>query len=233
LSSKIISNCPKYIRSIQDNYATAAYQVSPAPELKVIPFTATNYTISANVLNQFRGKTLHAIDSIFSINLTTFPPKYKYKPSQLSYYAYKDGFALMTKMEKINTIGQPLDEPDRFEINTKNKISSMKDFFKALFMGNKGYYRFMLFVVAPEPIEMDKSEHKLSFDKANYLLKGGVEELPDYIANKKINNSLNGKVFIYIFEKTETAETPEFVTFPNINGEKHLKATNLFNFISR
>ena len=149
----------------------------------------------------------------------------------ISYYTYKVGFAMLTSLEMIKDNGTPFSPQERFSLK-KIKNNSTKKFLRTLFMGNKGHYRFIVFVVSTEKIITHEMSKILTYSESKTLLSQGSDKLPNEMSLSKLTKNYKGKAFVYVFRKSDMAETPEFEVLSS-SGYEQFKNSNLSNFIDK
>lgn len=151
--------------------------------------------------------------------------------SNLNYRKYKDGFAIFTGIEHINSEGLPLASNDRF---SPKKAIFFKDpsffsFFKSLFTARIGYSRIIVFLVSDESISMDGVASRS--EVINWM-KSGHDELPVETGKRKFTDRHKLKALIYEFYLRENTQTPIFSEPTVIGIEKHLNGTNLWSILT-
>lgn len=196
-------------------------------ELTEIPFTKQTVELPIDFLKTLSNKTLYGINFVFVKSLA----EGGYQTDRLGYFSYKDGFALITKLEMISDDGKPFENPQRFSLEKGEKKYSWKEILKTLFMGNKGYYRFIIFVVSGDEIVMNK-QRILTYQEAIQTISEGLKELPKEISMKRIPANCAAKAFIYVFEKSEVAASPTMIDL-HTNGINQLKNTNLSSLLTK
>ncbi|ABL65580.1 hypothetical protein Cpha266_1558 [Chlorobium phaeobacteroides DSM 266] len=71
--------------------------------------------------------------------------------SECSYYAVPGGFAVVTRIEQINSDGTPKRGDSRWSVKTPpiSPFSDFPQYLEVLFKGNPGYYRVIVFIFTP------------------------------------------------------------------------------------
>jgi len=110
-----------------------------------------------------------------------------------SYYGVPDGFALVTRLEQINSDGTSKEIPDRWstEIGPLRKFS-LKPYLDALFRARTGYYRIIVFIVTLHEIVYTNTPPDR--DKAEEWVIDGSDRLPDAIRKLEFSEK-NGKMY--------------------------------------
>lgn len=148
----------------------------------------------------------------------------------LTYYSVPNGFAMVTRMEKINEDGTSKKDPERW---TLKKIPGFKikieDFFKILFFENKGYYRIIVFIITDKSFHT--SDKSVSDKEAQAWLNSGNLTLPESIGEKKFNTRYQVNALIYEFIKTETSSETVLADPSNLNAIEHLGKSNILTWL--
>jgi hypothetical protein len=117
-----------------------------------------------------------------------------------SYYTIPGGFAVATRIERIDPTGAPLTAPDRWSLSkVPLRTISMTEWARALFSGQPGYYRVIVFVVTNVPI-MQRSAQPTSAE-AKYWLLSGMNILPPELSNENMTADYSCTALIYEFER--------------------------------
>ncbi len=143
-----------------------------------------------------------------------------------SYYPIPDGFAVVTRLERINEDGTYKDE-DRFNQNLGDdgSLFSIGVFFKRLFFAEKGTYRVVVFAVTSESIAF--SGNLINREDAEEWLVSGHLGLPSEIAQNSYSKFHSTHALIYEFKKTGSGEV--ILSQPSaIDGKQHLMGSELF-----
>lgn len=147
-----------------------------------------------------------------------------------SIYEIPNGFALVSRIEKINSDASSKNPPERWEINSKVKNSfSISDYIKSLFSSNPGFYRVIVFMVTDIPFNTTKNVP--SKEDATDWLYNGLNILPDEIGSTTLNQSYSCSVLIYEFKSPESGESA-FLMSPSLHtGREHLIKANLWSYL--
>lgn len=139
-----------------------------------------------------------------------------------------DGFALVTKVERIYEDGKWYSPPDRWT-NCKLKPHSMYEYLAHLWVEPPGHFRLFMFVVTTYN-NLQGNGKPLSEESARDLFSEGGRVLPDEIGNVPFSNH-NCHVVIYHFEK-KNGITRLYYDDP-LDATTHLKQSGLWNHLSR
>ncbi len=104
-----------------------------------------------------------------------------------SYFAVPDGFALVTRLEQINSDGSPKELPDRWSTEVRAmRQFTLKEYLRALFTANPGHYRIIVLIVTSYPFS--QSDKIVDQKGAVDWLRRGLNKLPPLIASKLYTN---------------------------------------------
>lgn len=148
-----------------------------------------------------------------------------------SYYAVPGGFALVTKMEQIQSDGTSKQEPDRWSLKPLPLGEfSLPAYLAALFRATGGYYRLIVFVVTP--YSFGQSATKVRAEEAIGWLSEGLNRLPAVIGD--LDFSRGGyacTALIYEFERPSETEEPKIRLPGLIPGRTHLVKAGIWKVL--
>lgn len=122
---------------------------------------------------------------------------------ELSYYAVPDGFALVSRVERIEPDGRPMAPPHRWEQGGAGLSSfSLVGYVRSLFLAPPGYYRLIVFLLTPHPFA--QSTRTVSRETAESWLRYGANALPEEISREPYSERFICTALIYEFEKYDT-----------------------------
>lgn len=143
-----------------------------------------------------------------------------------SYLAVPDGFALVTRLEQIESDGTPKMEPERWSIEAATGSFTLAEYLRRLFLGTPGYYRVIVFVVTPHPFS--QSAARLTPEQANSWLVGGFNRLPDEVASLSYTDAFASTALIYEFARPTANDEPS-LTYPGaLTGRVHLERSGIW-----
>ncbi len=168
----------------------------------------------------FKGGSLGDVDDTISAALD------KNGYTRKSYFYVKDGFAIVTQLEKTDKNGKPLTGDDRW---TKDIYSSegfsLSSYFEALFNAQTGYYRCIVFIVNKDPLVFTEKE-EADAEWADELLYDGGTYLSEDIANMPFTKQHKITALIYQFKKTENSKKATLIK-PTETPGQHLTMTGI------
>lgn len=139
------------------------------------------------------------------------------------------GFALITRMERIDIDGVPYPEGDRFLPIGSRQRFDLVEFIRGLFLAPVGYYRILVFTVASAPLRTDGAP--LSSDEAHRLLNAGGLRLDRCMRDLPFNEDMTVAVLIYEFQHAPEAVEEDQVRQLNpsrLSPALHLARARIF-----
>jgi hypothetical protein len=147
--------------------------------------------------------------------------------TEFSYFDVPGGYALVTRLEKINLDGSPMSGLERWEVKVGPLHEwSLHALLRALFSANSGYYRIIVFVVTPQPFTF--SNDNISEVTASHLVGEGSQKLPESIATRPLTPDYTCTALIYEFEQPTARSEPQFIESGRIPAHVHLEASGFF-----
>ena len=113
------------------------------------------------------------------------------------------GFALVTRMERINTDGSPFPPRERFLAAGAPDQFSVLAFLKSLFVAPVGYYRVLVFTVSKAPVKVDGTP--VSEAGARQWLATGGTRLLGCVAGMPFTNEYGLDALVYEFRHAPEA----------------------------
>jgi len=144
---------------------------------------------------------------------------------ELKWFAVKDGFVIMTRLEQFHFNGASLSGQSRWS----TEISG--GFWDFLLKPKKGHFRQFIFVVTTHiineiPKNIDYSELKTWFGEG---IQSGIPSIIGDIPFAKTHKCI---VFIYEFEKYPEDSRMFFKSTSNLQGRTHLKKSKLWELLN-
>jgi hypothetical protein len=149
-----------------------------------------------------------------------------------SYYKIPEGFALVTRIEKINLDASPCPIPERWNAPHSEDYDdfSIKDYFRSLFKAEVGKYRIIVFLVTSIPFS--QTESQMSISDAEKYLKKGYNSLPIEFRLIRFTNDYDCTALIYEFDKIEY-EQGTLIEYSKSLGYEHLVKNNFLPILSK
>jgi len=153
-----------------------------------------------------------------------------YVSSKRQYYAVPNGFALVTRLEKINEDGSPRAGAERWEAQVKStfKEFSILDYLKALVIGEEANFRVLVFMLTDIPLT--QSDEITEMTKAKSWLKKGMNALPDDLALLEFTPRHKVNLLLYEFTQHESGK-PTLLQESRVGIEDHLVKTGIDELI--
>jgi hypothetical protein len=139
----------------------------------------------------------------------------KYSQEKFSYFWNdQDEFAIVTRMERINPLGDPVTGEERWDCTEYLPVAhNFSDYVHYLFSGKKVFYRVFAFVVTKKNYNFYKNTPP-SFDMARDWMTKGVSELGDEtsaIQSVPFDGRYHCFVLMYLFVNHTSLDKPSSV----------------------
>jgi hypothetical protein len=142
-----------------------------------------------------------------------------------SFFWVPDGFAMVTRLEQINSDGTVKEGAERWGSETTSlKDFSLTSYLTALFTAQPGYYRIIVFIVSPHPFS--QSNINIEEEEAKAWLHKGLNKLPPSLADHQFSADYSCTALIYEFLKTRQ-QTNLMIPSPQ-QGRTHLQLAGLW-----
>jgi hypothetical protein len=144
-----------------------------------------------------------------------------------SYYQFRDGFAVVARLEQCDGGGHPLPSPDRWSVNIPPMRSfDLGEYLQRLFSAPAGYYRLIVLVVCSSPIEFDS--RSLSEEKADRFFREGATSLPGSMTKASIVPGSACVALIYEFQKTNNTSAVAVNLRPRFSAQEHMMLSGIY-----
>ncbi len=147
------------------------------------------------------------------------------KDYEYRYFSFlNDGFALVTKLEKINDDGSP-DTSNRWSDDLNYDLEdnfSIQNYLHALFNAPVGMFRVIVFTVSAESY---KTTGEITKNETEKLMEEGLSSLPSSIAELPYTSEHRIRALIYQFEKKGNSD-PEKAD-GKLTAREHLVASGI------
>ena len=145
-----------------------------------------------------------------------------------SYFGVPGGFAIVTRLEKMDENGYP-DYPNRWAsslapIGFTN--FSLSNYLKALFGAPEGHYRVFVFVVSSKPVI--QSGTPVAQEKAQTWIVEGANRLPSQMENLPYTREHRTTVYIYEFIQNGVGGEATYNIPSDFTGRQHLDRAGLW-----
>ena len=139
---------------------------------------------------------------------------------KLGWYSIPNGFAIVTRLERINTNGTPHSSERWSEGFNAPRSFSIVNYIRSLYTAKTGLYRVLVFIVTDNYSEPSSSQTDEATAKGWY--QEGEAQLPKSIGRREFSTNYYCMALIYEFEQTSGDEPATFKASSKIQGEKHL-----------
>jgi hypothetical protein len=149
------------------------------------------------------------------------------------FMAASDGFALITRIERIAPDGSP--RPNRFDVPvdlSRTGVFSFEDYLRALLTSNPGYFRVVVFLVTST--EVTQTDKSITASEALKWFGSGMDILPAEIRKipYDIAQGFHCTALIYEFER-EGNKPARFVDPSAGLGRQHLAKAGIWGALSQ
>jgi len=142
-----------------------------------------------------------------------------------SYYPIPNGFALVTKVEEMNSDGTSVMDDDRFSLN-KNVNMRFWDWFSP----RRGYFRVFAFLVTDQTFQ--PTDDTIDQETAEGWVDQGMNDLPDSIGNKPYNSSYDCTVIVYEFRAPDVNQKLQPVIPARLSAVTHLDKSTIAAYLN-
>jgi hypothetical protein len=149
-----------------------------------------------------------------------------------SYYWIPDGFALVSRIERIQSDATPIDPPGRWAVETPSRVSEgFIDHIRALFNAPPGFYRVIVFAVTDQIFSA--GERQPTSDEARGWLSAGSVRLPESIGRQAYSDGHYTTALIYEFERPAGSADARLMVPSDVQGRDHLERAGLLRTLMR
>ncbi|HEY9225443.1 MAG TPA: hypothetical protein VIP11_02270 [Gemmatimonadaceae bacterium] len=152
--------------------------------------------------------------------------------SERVFYSIPRGFALVTRIEQIDDVGQPLAGARRWATDPRPPTEfTISGYLRALLHGTPGHFRVIVFGVTAEPFS--QSTASVTREETANWLREGLNSLPAPIGALAIDDRLRITALIYEFEISGTGGSPTFSMPGRLSGDDHLNNAGILARLKR
>lgn len=148
------------------------------PDLPMLPWPPPKPSSLISLPDEAKGDSNHLVDVYERISFALHQSGYGEQRVYGVPASGDEGFAIVTRLERFDKNGVPLDDDTRFlPPDLEDTSFNLTEFIKRLFVAPQGYFRFAIFIITdltyiPNAPEIDS-------EGAQTLLEEGVPRLPD------------------------------------------------------
>jgi hypothetical protein len=223
-SSRVNSNAYSY--DIFREYQVAATMVLSALEMPEFPFpppkASANYTFDKNLFSGINNLTQSSERIENALKKSGYYEK--------SYYQIPNGYALVTRIEKIEPDGTPAVAEERWNVSDTGSSSSfdLLSYFKSLFFANEGHYRIIVFLVTSDNVQM--TDRIMLMSEGQDFLSSGLNRLPSQFDSMPFTENHYCTALIYEWYKVEHEEA-KFMEPSKFLGQYHLAKNKFVEYL--
>ena len=145
-----------------------------------------------------------------------------------SYFAVPGGFALVTRLESIESDGASKNGPDRWSLEVAPlRPFSLAEYLRRLLLGAPGYYRLFAFVVTP--YRFSQSEAQVTVEQAERWMTAGLNDLPVDVANLRYTDDFETTALIYEFARPTENDEASLTRPGDLLGREHLERSGILS----
>lgn len=146
--------------------------------------------------------------------------------SESSYFAVPGGFAIATRIEQINKNGIPKSGEERWALKSSpiNPFTNFSAYVNALFKGNPGYYRVIVFIITSDGFSQGKTEPGKA--EVERWFNEGFNILPTETGQSEYTDHYRCTALIYEIKITPQSST---VIPGSLTGKTHLVRSGIWS----
>ena len=138
------------------------------------------------------------------------------------------GFAMVTRLERIDENGRPLEGAERFAPPEARSSWSLGSYLQRLFYAPPGYYRQIVFAATDQPYERDNLAPAPTREELDEMMADAdTEQLPDAMVERPFSSAHRLHALIYEFEKGQADEDVRQIT--RLGGAAHMQAAGIYD----
>jgi tetratricopeptide (TPR) repeat protein len=213
-------------------YLSLAYFKQELLQYPEFPWPPPRASAIIEIPDKLFRKFTHKVYSLSDINEILINSLNQCGYLEKSYFAIRDGFAIVTRLEQINSDGSPKEDPIRWTTDFKPIMEfSLKAYIAALLKGKIGYYRVIVFLITPHPIS--QTEETVTSADAMEWTSRGSNRPPITIVQKPYTPYHRCTALIYEFEKKDTYREAKIRLPGKIPARSHLENSNIWSALEQ
>ena len=206
-----------------NNNAIATNAGQGLPEFKLPAPRASAHMVLPRSFLPAGSPSLKQVDDALSSHLAAAGYQ------DLGYYRVTNGFAIATRMERLEPDGHPFAGAQRWDTKAGglNKLAnfSFASLMKSLVNADPGSYRVMVFVVTNRPVI--SSGPVMESEVATNLSANGASALPEDYSKAKFGTDYRATVLIYEFKRTSVGKPAKFSSPSIRTAAEQLQLANI------
>jgi hypothetical protein len=150
--------------------------------------------------------------------------------TDLSYYAVPNGFAVATRVERIESDGAPAPETARWADVEEQRQWTLETLLRELVGAPIGHYRTIVFVFSPDAFQL--SGERITEAQAEKWRTGGVDRLPASLRGIAYGNDFRCDALVYEFQKRDKGHPAVFIP-GGLSAEIHLSRSRILEALGQ
>jgi hypothetical protein len=145
----------------------------------------------------------------------------------LGYFAVPDGYAAVTRLERIEETGEPVTDASRWQMTVpaSDPSFSLFGYLKALLTAQTGHFRVIAFVVTPAPFTAVPAD--VDAANARRWAQTGHNALPAALRSQRFTDGHSVTALVYEFSKVRGERSVRFDLPGDLSATTHLKASGI------
>ena len=144
----------------------------------------------------------------------------------LGYFAVPNGFAAVTRLERIEPTGEPVADASRWQMTVPADPSfSLFDYLRALLTAQTGHFRVIAFVVTPTPFTGSPGE--VDAVSARRWASTGRNALPPPMRSQVFTADYSVTALVYEFSKIRGERSVHYDLPGDLSATTHLEASGI------
>jgi hypothetical protein len=150
---------------------------------------------------------------------------------EYAYYAIPGGFALVTRMERIDDNGQSMPLKQRWAPNQTpiHPFTNFSAYFAMLAKAKPGKYRVIIFMVSSEELILGRTTPNCIGMKKSFA--DGISSLPADMSNRPYTFGDHGDALIYLFNKSDDMTISVIPGAPE-EGKRQLQKAGIWRYLA-
>lgn len=189
------------------------------------PRASTKVKIPRNLLVNVNSPAMPSISGVDDIIISALR---EIGHTDLGYYSVPSGYAIATKLEKIDINGRQMSGPERWATTADlTKDFSLPALLRVLFTANKGNYRIIVFVISPSVV-IERREEPTEKDAVEWVL-NGADRLPKSLASTPFSQDYACTALVYEMTKKTTENGNARLVIPGtVTANSHLQISGFY-----
>jgi hypothetical protein len=148
---------------------------------------------------------------------------------EYSFLSVPRGFALVSRIERINDDATSAASPQRWELDIGVSTASLRRLLLGLFTAPEGYFRVIAFVVTDVPF--GQTDDMATALEAQEWLAKGFNVLPEQVAGMRVNSLTRYTSLIYEFRGRGFGEAVQVVLPGKFEARRHLEQAGIWRVL--